>query len=222
VAKTLTEIALDERLVDPAALREVAAHADTADEPLVVSLIRVGGVGEVALVAAIHRQLRVTVIDPAAVALDTDALRELPRSLCERRRVLPLALTVPAEGPSTLRLAMADPTDQVALAEVEHVTGHEIEPVLMTLPAVEELIDRGYRGIVTQVMPRQRSPAPTARVVAQPAPPTTTPHHRVADEATAQDRHEALVRLLIDRGVISAEDYEAAIRDRLERSLEDT
>ncbi len=225
VAKTLAEIALDEGLADEAVLAAAAMHADEAEEPLVVSLVREGKIGEVALVAALRRQVRVSIADPATVSLDTDALRELPRDVCRRRRVLPLAVQVHASGPRTLRLAMADPTDDMAVAEVEHLTGCQVEPALMTLSAVEELIETGYRGFVTEVMKRDRKPvyggdpsvstvpaAPREAATSGETKPTTTPHHRITDEATDATRLRALVQLLVDKGVVTEAEYEEAVR----------
>jgi len=221
VAKTLTEIALDEALADSATLEDAAKKADAEDIPLVVALVRHAGVGEVALVAALRRQTRVPVTDPATVALDTDALRELPREVCRRRRVLPLAIQIHNSGPRTLHLAMADPTDQVAIAEVEHHTGTSVRPTLMTLSAVEELIETGYRGFVTEVMKRESRPVYGSKLSVTNAPahvvasPTTSPHHRVSDEARLDTRHRALVRLLVDKGVIQESELEDLVRKLL-------
>jgi type IV pilus assembly protein PilB len=221
LAKTLAEIALDEGLVDREALAAAARRADERDEPLVVSLIRGAGVGEVALVGAIRRQMRAPMTDPMSLRLDSDALRELPREVCQRRRVLPIGLAVHSQGPREMTLAMADPTDQVAIAEVEHLTGCRVLPTVMTLSAIEELVDSGYRGFVTKVMRRERPPsyaeAPSANpqfpdVSARPrTQPVTAPHRRVAAEPARADELAALISLLIDKGVITAEDFERAL-----------
>jgi hypothetical protein len=60
---------------------------------------------------------------------------------------------------------MADPTDAVAVAEVEHVTGCRVDPVLMTVSAVEELVEKTYRALVTEVMKRvdDRGDEPASR-----------------------------------------------------------
>jgi hypothetical protein len=218
LAKTLTEIALDEKLAEPAVLEDAARKADADDQPLVVSLIRHGGIGEVALVAALRRQIRVAIADPASIDLDSDALRELPREVCRRRRVLPLSVQVHGSGPRSLRLAMADPTDQVAVAEVEHITGARVIPTVMTLSAVEELIETGYRGFVTQVMKREGVSAyrRSAAVPTEPAPHSTTiPHHRVVDEADAGLRLEALEQVLVDKGLVTASELDEAVRNLL-------
>src|SRR5262245_35777475 len=54
---------------------------------------------------------------------------------------------------------MADPTDAVAVAEVEHMTGCQVTPVLMTLSAVEELVETMFRALVTEVIKRVGEPA---------------------------------------------------------------
>lgn len=221
MAKTLTEIALDEKLADSGTLEAAAQKAEADDVPLVVSLVRHGGVGEVALVAALRRQTRVPVTDPATVSLDTDALREIPREVCRRRRVLPLVIQVHDSGPRTLHLAMADPTDQFAIAEVEHHTGAAVQPTLMTLSAVEELIETGYRGFVTEVMKRENRPVYGSKLSVTNAPaqvvpaPTTTPHHRVSDEAQLEMRQRALVTLLVDKGVIEESELDEMVRKLL-------
>jgi hypothetical protein len=249
VPKTLAEIALDERLADRRVLEDAARHAERANLPLVAAIVRHAGIDEVALVAAIRRQTRVPLTDPAGVVFDTDALRELPREVCERRRILPLSIEVPVMNdarPRTMRLAMADPSDAVAIAEVEHLTGCRVEPSVMTLSGVEELVDNAYRGIVTQVMQRNRDalygdpgretvvvpPDEPDEVVEPPwdrstvaipgrAQTTTSPYHRLADEAELSLRLEALVKLLVDKQLLSEGQYEEAIRQLMKGRVDD-
>ena len=127
--------------------------ADERKVPLVVTLIKDLGVDEVALIGAIRKQTRIPLIDPADIQIDPDALRMLARDVCARLRVLPLSLTT--EGTSkVLRLAMADPTDTTAVAEVELLTNCEIECNALPLSAIDELVAKGYRQINTGVINR--------------------------------------------------------------------
>jgi hypothetical protein len=152
--KPLAEIALEEGLATAASLERAAAAADRDGTPLVCALVRECGIDEVALLAALHRHVRVATGDPATVAAEPDAVRELQRDVCRRQRVAPLSVSSYGGEGRVLRLAMADPTDAVAVAEVEHVTGCRVEPVLMTVSAVEELVEKTYRALVTEVMRR--------------------------------------------------------------------
>jgi hypothetical protein len=153
VPKTLGEIAIDAGLVNKAGAARAGKMAEERRLPLVVVLVREVGVDEVALVAALRRQTRVPLLDPADLQIDPDALRQLPRDVCARLRVLPLGLA--NEGQTkVLRLAMADPTDTSAVAEIEQLTRAEIDVSALPLSAIEELVDKGYRQINTAVVSR--------------------------------------------------------------------
>jgi hypothetical protein len=152
--KPLAEIVLEEGLATAASVERAAVAADRDGTPLVCALVRECGIDEVALLAALRRHVRVATGDPATVAPEPEAVRELQRDVCRRQRVAPLSLSSYGGGGRVLRLAMADPTDAVAVAEVEHVTGCQVEPVLMTVSAVEELVEKTYRALVTEVIKR--------------------------------------------------------------------
>lgn len=228
MSKTLAQIAVDAGLLSRADVGRAGQLADEQQVPLVVALIRELGVDEVALVGAFRRELRMLSVDPRAVKPEADALREVSRDLCRRLRVVPLRVSGPPEDDKEIWLAMADPTDMGAIAEVERLTGAVVDPALLPLSAIDELIDRGYRELNTQVVKRGKGPF-GGNVVAATTPharvrpdgdathdhPRTMPFHQIADEADASTRVSALVKVLIDKGVISEDDYEAAIRELL-------
>ena len=151
--KTLGEIAIDAGLVNKAGAARAGRMAEERRLPLVVVLVREVGVDEVALVAALRRQTRVPLLDPADLQIDPDALRLIPRDVCARLRVLPLGLGNDGQT-KVLRLAMADPTDTSAVAEIEQLTRAEIDVSALPLSAIEELVDKGYRQINTAVVNR--------------------------------------------------------------------
>ncbi len=228
--RTLGEIALDAGLVSKADATRAGRLADERHEPLIVVLVRELGVDEVALLAALRRVTRTPIADPASVRPDVDALHVLPAELCRRQRVLPLALVADGVGGRALRLAMADPTDARAIAEVEDLCGHELQVSILPLSAIEELTEQGYRD-VTSAIPRVRrrfgeGVVPTTALHARGLEeitevPATAPFHAIVDEADASLRHRALVQLLIARGVITEDEYEDTVRDLLRRRDED-
>lgn|GEM_PF-1202349 len=230
MTKTLAEIAIDEGLATREGLDRAARFAESRGEPLVVGLVRECGVDEVALAAAIHRQMRVAVVEVDSVTTDSDAIRQLARDVAWKRRAVPLAVSTGGAG-ATLEVAMADPSDAVAVAEIEHRTGCRVESVLMVLSGVEQLIERGYRGFVTKVMKRQdqavarpASPPPSGageaagkkRQAAQPGP-TTAPYHRVTDEADPRLLVRTLVAMLEERGLLSEDEFEQRVLDVMKR-----
>jgi hypothetical protein len=125
---------------------------------------------------------------------------------------------------------MADPTDTVALAEVEHITSCDVQPTLLPLSAVEEMVEHTYRAFVTEVMRRERKPfgaglAVKTERLSRPEPKkpesSTVPYHRLSDEASLELRHKALLGLLVDKKVITEDEYEARVREMMKRHEED-
>jgi len=226
--KPLAEIALEEGLATPASLERAAAAADRDGTPLVCALVRECGIDEVALVAALRRHVRVATADPATVAAEPEAARELQRDVCRRQRVAPLSLSSYGGEGRVLRLAMADPTDAVAIAEVEHVTGCRVEPVLMTVSAVEELVEKTYRALVTEVIKRvgepaeppgrKQAPAESARNAGEKEGPVTVPFHRLSDEADVETRLRALINLLLARRLVTDDELEEELRQLMRRN----
>jgi hypothetical protein len=133
VPKTLAEIAIEAGLVTKANAAKAGKLAEERKEPLVVMLVRELGVDEVALVAAIRKQTRVPLIDPGEIQIDPEALRIVPRDACSRLRVLPLGVTT--EGSTkVVRLAMADPTDNSGILEIESLpNNYEIDVSVLPL-----------------------------------------------------------------------------------------
>ena len=171
--KTLGEIAIEAGLVNKAGAAKAGRLAEERKLPLVVVLVRELGVDEVALVGALRKQTRVPLIDPGSLEIDPEALRQVPRDVCARLRVLPLTLVSDGDG-KLMRVAMADPTDTAAVAELEQLTHCDVEVNALPLSAIDELVDKEYRQINTAVVSRAGNPGATPFVTSQgrgrPAP----------------------------------------------------
>ena len=221
--KTLGEIAVEAGLVNRAGAAKAGRMAEERKQPLVVVLIRELGVDEVALVGALRRQTRVPLIDPAGIEIDPEAMRQLPRDVCARLRVLPLALTADGAG-KLLRIAMADPTDTAAVAEIEQLTHCDVEVNALPLSAIDELVDQGYRQVNTAVVPRVGNPGgpkfvtQRGRVVpeAESEVSETAQIPFAALQAMAPDdveaRLSALVSVLVAKGLITDAELAEALR----------
>ncbi len=218
--KTLAEIAIEASLVTKANAAKAGRMAEERKLPLVVVLIRDLGIDEVALIGALRKQTRVQLLDPAEIQIDADALRLVGKDVCARLRVLPISVST--DGPTrTLRLAMADPTDESAVAEIEALVRCEIEVCALPLSAIEELVDKGYRQISTVVVNRSRPFGDNMFVTARTRTPTRPGSNNEESEVsvTAQipmsmlqppagateleARFAALCRLLVTKGLVS-------------------
>jgi len=230
--KTLGEIAIEAGLVNKASAAKAGRMAEERKEPLVVVLIRELGVDEVALVGALRKQTRVPLLDPATIEIDPEALRQLSRDVCARLRVLPLSVTSDGGG-RLLRIAMADPTDESAVAEIEQLTHCDVEINALPLSAIEELVDKGYRQVNTAVVTRPGNPGATMFVTSRggllhrPTEtesevsvtaqiPFATLHGSGSDAGDAGDdleaRLAALVAVLVAKGVLSEAELAEALR----------
>ena len=215
--KTLAEIAIDARLVDKAGVAKAGKLADERKVPLVVVFVRELGIDEVALIAALKKQTRVPILDPAVVRVDPEALRVLPKEACARLRVLPIGMTTDLNG-KLLKLAMADPTDSAAVAEVAHLAHCDVDVSALPLSAIEELVDKGYRQITTvitrttllggKVTPIMEGGESEVSVTAQI--PIAALQSVVASDT--EMRLHALIQVLVAKGVISEDDIADALR----------
>lgn len=210
-------------MVNKASAAKAGRMAEERKQPLVVVLVRDLGVDEVALAGALRKQTRVPLIDPADIEIDPEALRQVPRDVCARLRVLPLSMTTDGGG-KLLRLAMADPTDTSAVAEIEQLTHCDVEVTALPLSAIDELVDKGYRQVNTAVVSRVGNPGATMFVTsrgkvlpeAESEVSVTAQIPFAALQAMAPDdletRVSALVSLLVAKGVFTEAELAEALR----------
>jgi hypothetical protein len=218
--KTLGEIAVEANLITKQAAAKAGRIADEKKQPLVVVLVREQRVDELALVAAIRKQTRVPLIDVAGVRVDPEAVRAVSKDVCARLRVLPISITTD-HAAKVLRVAMADPTDTTAIAELEHVSQCEIEVSAMPLSAIEELVERSYKGLTTAVTGRGGRMTKPRRAVSggveresEISVTAQIPLSSLRDIARddVELRLSALVQLLMSKGLFTEEELADAIR----------
>jgi hypothetical protein len=221
VPKTLGEIAIEAGLVNKASAAKAGRMAEERGEPLVVVLIRELGVDEVALLGALRKQTRVPLIDPATIEIEPEALRQVPRDVCARLRVLPLSLASDGEA-KVMRIAMADPTDTAAVAELEQLTHCDVEVTALPLSAIDELVDKGYRQVNTAIVSRPGNPGSTMFVTTRGGARPAETESEVSVTAqiplatlqgdALQARLDALVAVLVGKGLVTEAELAEALR----------
>jgi type II secretion system (T2SS) protein E len=222
VPKTLGEIAIEAGLVNKASAAKAGRLAEERKLPLVVVLVRELGVDEVALVGALRKQTRVPLIDPGSLHIDPEALRHVPRDVCARLRVLPMSVARDGNG-KVMRIAMADPTDTAAVAEIEQLTHCDVEVNALPLSAIDELVERGYRQVNTAVVSRAGNAGAAVVVASRGRPPEAESEVSVTAQmpvamlyAMAPDdletRLTALVNALVAKGLVTEAELAEALR----------
>jgi type IV pilus assembly protein PilB len=164
-------------------------------------LLDEGLVTEHQLAAALGELLGREVVDATSVPVDPAWAERVPRGIALRAQALPLG-----PGPDGLRVAVADPTDVVALDDVRRLTGEQRLDVVVTTPTqLHELIDRVWRL------------APGADIeglaVAEPAP---SEEEEVADAPTVRMVDAILAEAVrVGASDVHVEQQRDAVRIRL-------
>jgi hypothetical protein len=217
-----------------ALLKREGLLPESEPDVTLASAIDRGLVGEEALADLLAREAGSVVIDLDRGTVEREAIWLVPESLA--RKHLAVAVAVEAHGKG-LSIAFADPLDRLGASAIADATGRAVRAMVATLSSVRRTLDREYgkpggdvTGPPTQVLPgtRRRSdpPEPIPEQPSEPLAPehtqrlraSTQPHHRLEEEATLEQRHEALLLALIDRGVLTRADYVAALQRLLGRA----
>jgi len=102
-------------------------------------LVRLGMLQEDALLGFLSGQYNVPAVDVSQLEVDAEVLRLVPGPLAEKLDVLPIQ-----RSGQILTLAMADPTNVLALDDVAFMTNLQIDPVLASEGALRLAIARLY------------------------------------------------------------------------------
>jgi type IV pilus assembly protein PilB len=128
-----------EGLITPEQLqRALAAQKGTRDK-LGGILVRMGQITEEKLLTFLSRQYNVPSITLSQLDIDPEVLKLVPAQLAERLQVLPVK-----RSGNVLTLAMADPTNVLALDDVAFMTNLQIQPVVASEVAIRQVIDQLY------------------------------------------------------------------------------
>jgi type IV pilus assembly protein PilB len=144
------------------------------------ALVTLGFVGDEEVAKLLSRLYDVPCVDLERQAIDPAVIRMLPADTARKYQVVPTAL-----AGRVLTMAMADPTDVVAIDDVAFGTGCKVEPVVAPESALKAAIDRCY-GSTSSVPTRSEAlaaggsvahPTPTGRPHSRSPPSSCTPPH---------------------------------------------
>jgi type IV pilus assembly protein PilB len=128
-----------EGLITPEQLQRALAEQKGTREKLGSVLVRLNLLTEDKLLAFLSRQYSVPSVTLARLDIDPEVARLVPAQLAERLHVLPLK-----RSGNVLTLAMADPTNVLALDDVAFFTNLQIQPVVASEMAIRQAAERVY------------------------------------------------------------------------------
>jgi type IV pilus assembly protein PilB len=108
------------------------------------ALVKLGYVSDKQLTDFLSQQYQVPSIDLATFEIDPEALKLIPKEICEKHGCIPIS-----KAGNNLVLAMADPSNIFARDDIQFLTRCKVEAVVATEAAVHSAIERSYAGKVT-------------------------------------------------------------------------
>jgi len=135
--KLLGAVLIEAGLITSEQLAEAVERQKQTPERLGRVLLSMGVGTEKGVSQAIATQLDLEFVDLDDIIPDEQALLTLPEHLARRYQVLPLEI-----HNDKLRVGMVDPLDVVALDDVRHFVGQEIEPVVISRDSFQRVLNQ--------------------------------------------------------------------------------
>jgi type IV pilus assembly protein PilB len=101
--------------------------------------VKLGFVTEEKLLSYLEREYRLPVVDPLSLDIPREVLDMVPPTLILKHHLIPTSL-----ARSTLTIAMADPSNLMAINEVKFLTGYDVKVAVAAPSTVQHAIERYY------------------------------------------------------------------------------
>jgi type IV pilus assembly protein PilB len=102
-------------------------------------LVKMGFISEEKLLSYLEREYRLPVVDPLSLDISREVLDIVPQVLVLKHHLIPTGLVR-----STLTLAMADPSNLMAINEVKFLTGYDVKVAVTAPSVIQQAIERYY------------------------------------------------------------------------------
>jgi type IV pilus assembly protein PilB len=109
---------------------------------LVRELVRLGFTTEAALTEFLAKQFGIEKVEPNPGDIEDTVFALIPPQLVQKHQMIPLKLLG-----STLTVALADPTDLIAINEVKFITGYGVRVVIAPPSAIKKALDHRFGGV---------------------------------------------------------------------------
>ncbi len=143
MAKGLGELLVKENLIDIKQLEAAKKVQKNGGGRLSSSLVKLGYISEGQLAEFLSKQYQIPSIDLSNFEIDADAIKLVPRKMCDKHIVIPVS-----KAGDTIVIAMSDPSNIYVLDDLAHVTRCKVKPVVASENAILKAIDRYYQSSV--------------------------------------------------------------------------
>ncbi len=135
----LGELLVRRGQIDQSALSKAVDEQRAHGGALASHLVKLGFINEDALLSYLQKEYRLPVVDPSNLDIPPEVLALVPPAMVHKHHLIPVNLVR-----STLTLAMADPSNIVAINEVKFLTGYDVKIAVGGATAVQRAIERYY------------------------------------------------------------------------------
>ncbi|HPE29147.1 MAG TPA: type IV-A pilus assembly ATPase PilB [Candidatus Mcinerneyibacteriales bacterium] len=126
-------------LIDDTQLQRALEEQKRTHETIGTILVKLGFVSETDLTNTLGKQLGVASVDLSHFEIDANVLKIIPEDIARKYKVIPLH-----RMGYTITLAMANPTNVMAIDDIKFRTGYNIEPVVAAETSIMKSIDAYY------------------------------------------------------------------------------
>jgi len=133
------DLLLKQGVISSADLRVALGRLREAGGALTTYIVKHCGVSEAELLTVLQEEYHLPVVDPASLDIPPEVIDVLPAVLANKYHIVPVSLSR-----STLTLAMADPSNLVAINEVKFLTGFDVRAAIAGPLSIERAIERYY------------------------------------------------------------------------------
>jgi type IV pilus assembly protein PilB len=135
----LGELLVRKGLITAKQLDSALQEQKMSGNKLGISLVKLGFMTEKHLVSFLSKHYGVPAIDLAEVEVDPEAVKLIPADVVYKYQILPIKRIG-----STLRMAMADPSNILAIDDIKFLTSCNVEVFVSTESAIKVSIDKYY------------------------------------------------------------------------------
>ncbi len=135
----LGELLVRKGYITPEQLRKAREEQRVYGGSLKEHLVKLGCFTEEVLLAYLQREYRLPAADPASLEIPGEVIQLVPHALATKYHLIPISL-----NGSSLTLALADPSNMVAVDEIKFLTGADVKIVLATSSSIQRAVERFY------------------------------------------------------------------------------
>ncbi len=135
----LGELLVRRGQLEAAHLERAMTEQRTHGGALASHLVKLGFINEDALLSYLQKEYRLPVVDPSNLDIPPEVLGLVPAAMAQKHHLIPVNLVR-----STLTIAMADPSNLVAINEIKFLTGYDVKIAVAGATAIQRALDRYY------------------------------------------------------------------------------